>query len=472
MTIQSPGMICVDRFARDLGQRAGDEAVRIIGLPLGYVPQRCLEHLAVAAHQHGQCLFVYPHAGEGQVTDARAALSTVARTLGLADALAERSEDLVLGQVDDFRQPKNVGLILRPGMDAPTFDAIVEVCLELAELTKDLRGRLGFVLLTPDQPALDGLAQLVHWRPLTPQPDFLSFEDLFTGSGITASRLEQHGFDIYLSLRSYWEAAGAPDFLARLQPAHDMAAFWVANDAADQRIGQKFDELIALDARDAARLVQVFEQVMATRADRAVFSTGLLQPSCDDDLKRLVACGLGWHPPGSYHLRVAPLAARALGDAEGFTTRWELSPGDVQRFRVVSRMNPLIAAWVMSLSGLIEMEMLNFCKQIPALQDTLVQIGLHAELAEHRERSLAELPDGYHTELVDHASFGHLQQLIGLSGARERFPLSARRMDQIRRIRNLAAHRHPILWPHVRVLIQALATLFAREKRFRPRAVR
>lgn len=466
--IRLAGMSCADRFVGVLAQRVGDEALRIIGLPAGYAPEQCLQWLAQAVNRAGEHLLVYPDMPAAEVWDEASVVHAVACTLSVSARGVSDAEELLFQHAAQLREPRTIALVARGALAPDGFAAITQACADLAEISKDLAGNLTFILLTPDQPALGEVAQSSNWPPMTPQPDFLGFEDFFSAGGAGESRLVQRGFEIYLSLRCYWEANGAPEYLERLGSAHDRAGFWVSHDTPDARIWEVFDALIQPDSAHTARLSQVFARRVEAAGERSVFSTGLLQPESREGLKEALSCGLAWQPPGSYHVRVTPLAARALLDAPDFRTRWDLSDDQAHRFCIACRMNPLVASWVMSLSGLVEAEMLSFCKQLPALDDILGQIGMADELDARRRKGAQDLPPGYCAQLVDHASFGDLQHLIAQSAQREGFALTENRMSQVRRVRNLAAHRHPIRWPQVRVIIQALAALFARERRFRP----
>ncbi len=465
--LRLPGISYVDRFISELGRRLPDEPVRVVGLPPGYKSADCLERIAGEVMREGTYPFEYPYEPESTVSSLSDLFTSITDILSLNSQDCASAEELVLDNIELLTRPATLGLVIDAAAPESAVRVILEACQNIAEFTKDIDGRLNFLLVVPYPSCARTGSSVFVWHPLTPQADTLVFENAFSNSGMTHSRLEQRGFEIYLGYRAFWEAAGAPEYIERLARVYDSRAFWISSEDADERIDEKFDALLADAGAEVGLLESLFEESMRDDSGRAVFSTAVTQPGPTLSTSELLSSGLAWAPPNSLHLRVTPVAAGKLVKSSAFREKWDLSQAKIAQFRAAARMSPILASWVMSLSGMVELEMLHFCKQASNLDDILACDDVKQSLEDLQVKTIARAHSPHRTELIDHASFGQLQHLIFNSELGDEFPLSRARVDEIRHTRNLVAHGHSVRWPSVRVLLQALATLYANEKRFR-----
>lgn len=461
-----------DAFVQQLARRLTDELVWRVVLPPGFDAYECMELLADAASEEADTPLYYPIDRAFRVDGKEAVLSEVVRLLRIQGGkLPESAESLMVEHSESFRSSRTVGLILSDAMSDAARAEVIQVCEEIAEYTRGLKGKFNFILLQKyaSQPVReDGESRArglesgsIVWQPWTPQVKPLRFESAFSSVSTSDSRLERSGFERYLGLRLYWEASGAPEYMSQLAEVEELRPFWISAEDADQKIERKFDEILANAGGQPDQVSALFEECGEACGTRVLLSTGIIRACPEPLVQELLGAGVAWMPPNGLHLRVTSVAARQLLADATLRKKWDISEQDALNFRIAARKNPLLAGWVSSLTRLVELEMLFCCKQAPNLPEILARHQMSAELEDLCARAARYQSNPEPTEPIDHASFGQLQHLIFNSVLQESFPVSRMRIEEIRRTRNLVAHAHAVRWSGVRVLLQTLASLHA-----------
>ena len=128
-------------------------------------------------------------------------------------------------------------------------------------------------------------------------------------------------------------------------------------------------------------------------------------------------------------------------------------------FRRAVRRNHLLANWALQLTSCVERELVNICKTDPEIEDRIDSLGLSERLVAERATKSSRFAYHPETALVEFASFGDLVQLVSMAGPRLGIPVSVRRLDSVRLVRNLAAHLHPVSWLGIRTVLEAIEDL-------------
>jgi hypothetical protein len=286
---------------------------------------------------------------------------------------------------------------------------------------------------------------------MTPLPDPPPFWD-------PGQALVKAGFNSYLGLRAYWEAAGQPQYLDRFASVFDFENALLAAPEPDERIDAIFDRLGADFQLDSAEMADLFADAFDAATARSVLKTGVVLDT-RLPLETLQAAGLAWCPPGCPRPVLTSLATRAIQESPRFTATHLPEPAQCQALRRVSRRNPLLSTWVGSLASHVEREMLAICQRDSDLPSLLDDLGLTPRLAEERARSPRQFVYDASNDLVTYSSFGDLQALVTKTRLAERFPVSGKRINEIRHIRNLSAHQHPVTWRAAKCVLEAIEQL-------------
>jgi hypothetical protein len=380
-------------------------------------------------------------------------LCAVAQALGWVAAEPVTAESLILANVERLTWPRVVLVPVASGTSASGVRHLLRSASEIAEGTKNLSGPLTFVVIVPTGIELPADAVPDVWEPLQPWPDPLPFWR-------RERSLRDAGFDIYLSHRVYWEAAGQPKFIELLAEVFRRSSELMMASDADSRIDRAFDALSVLEGPTGERLAELFESAFAAVAARAVLKTGIVTKS-NLPLWRLLAAGLAWCPPGSPLAFIAPLAARRLSEFPALSRRSGLGSEGMSMFRRAARHNQLLASWILNLTTHVEREMIALCQRDMLLDGKLDQLALKDKLVKKRERAPRGLAYDMGDDLIDYASFGDLQALVTQTDLVRHFPVSAVKLNQIRQTRNLSAHLHPVTWQGVRNVLAVIEQLHA-----------
>lgn len=449
MRLQLPGMSCEDRFVMDLACSLGSQPVHIVALSPGRrLDDACTALTTCVRERNGPSLEKMREVGAHPAPTVVDFLCTVAQTLGWISTDPVTVESLILANVERLAWPRVVLLPIAPGACISNVELLLHSAREMAEGTKNLDGPLTFVLLIPAgvEPLANPAVEV--WEPLHPWPDPLPFRR-------GEQSLRNTGFDIYLSQRIYWEAAGQPQFIGLLSEVFRRSSELIMASDADNRIDQAFDTLLASEGPPGAYLAGLFENAFDATGARAVLKTGIVAKA-NLPLQHLLAAGLIWYPPGSPRAFITPLAARLLSAFPNFGRRSGLSPNGMSAFRRAARHNQLLASWVLQLTTHVEREMTVVCQRDGSLNDKLDQLALRDKLTQEREKMPPTLVYDMRDDLIDYASFGDLQTLVTQTNLARHFPVSASKLNQIRQTRNLSAHLHPVTWQAVRNVLSVI----------------
>lgn len=440
---------CEDRFGSSLARSGIQEVVRLVALPPGFALAEAVNTLCQTVGESG-------HANPDPlpvVEDADSPISqlrdAVARMVG-CEQVSDSIEELVVGNPDRFSWPRLAVVPVASGIAAEELANMLRWARQLAEATKNLEGPIHSVFIVAAGTHFPDGEMPEVWSPWRPVVEDLPY-------GRAVSDIIQAGFDVYLSLRVYWEAAGCPDDLTRLEPVFRRSPELVLAADADRRVDRIFDDL-AEDKDDHGELLEIFGQAFEEPDVRVVLKTGAVsRPKIP--AWRLVVAGLAWCPPGQARLLVTPNAARCLSRSPKFRQRHGMTDETCSAFRRAVRNSPVLASWIWQLATHVEREMVIHCQRDPAINRKIEQLGLREKLIEERARVDCGLAYDLPSDLVEYGSFGDLQTVITGADFKDPFPASAKRLEQIRLTRNLCAHLHPVTWPAVRSVLMVLGEL-------------
>lgn len=380
-----------------------------------------------------------------------AAIEELCNALSLRPPEPLKAADLVLLNPDRFLLPRLVIIPVCGSVDGVDLDAATAELSDFAHATKDLGGPVGFLVILGA-----GLGVPAAWRgevapPATAAPLPLPFWR-------SDRPLVDAGYDTSLSLRVYWEAAGQEQAAARLAPVRHQAAGWVGLDDSDRRLDQAFDAVHALHGTEGANIGRIFSRAFSGETARKVLATGCVDKSLFA-LADLVSNGVAWCPPGGLRALVAPFAAFCLTQGPNLVAASLWRDSTPMDFRRSVRRNHLLANWALQLTSCVERELVNICKADPRIEDRMDSLGLSEKLVAERAKKSSSLAYDPETALVEFASFGDLVQLVSTAGPTLGVPVSVRRLDSVRLVRNLAAHLHPVSWLGIRTVLEAIEDL-------------
>lgn len=441
------GLICEDRFVGRVAAGLRTEPVQLVIVP----PGRELDDAAMAL----EAVALDVH-----VSTLRPVRARVDRDDDLIRALEEHfgaepsptasPESFILQHTERLAYPRSFLVPLRSSAEEDGA-AVVRSAVALAEGTKNLSGPMTFVLLA-ERTCHGGTVQgavVKLWEPLEAWPEHLPF-------GEEAGDLEGLGFRVYLSWRIYWEACGQPSSMRRIGSLHLRTAELLCSADADARIDAAFDVAAReLDPGLLERWSRLFEAAFEPRTAQVVLRTGFVV-GARLPRRELVAAGLAWCPPGGPHGYITGPAARLLSRSGGFRARWRLEERQAASFRRAVHQNYFLASWVGGLTALVEYGMMTLCQTDPGIEAKIARLGMEGSLRVAQERNPSDLMYDPPDDLLGYASFGELQRLISETELSHRFPVSKKRLNEVRNVRNLVAHLHPVGWPAVRAVLQAL----------------
>lgn len=442
------GVACEDRFVDKIAAGLRTEPVQLVILP----PGREIDDAAMAIETTARDVHLSTlrpvRARVGSDDDLIRALE---EHFGAEPAPTASPESFILQHTERLVYPQSFLAVLLGSSAEEDMAAIVRSAVALAEGTKNLSGPMTFVLLaegTRHGRTVQG-AVVKLWEPLEAWPEHLPF-------GEDAGDLEALGFRVYLSWRIYWEACGQPSSMRRIGSLHLRTAELLCSADADARIDAAFDAAAReLDSGLLERWTRLFEAAFEPRAAQVVLRTGFVV-GARLPRRELVAAGLAWCPPGGPHGYITGPAARLLSRSGGFRARWRLDERQATSFRRAVHQNYFLASWVGGLTALVEYGMMTLCQTDPGIEAKIARLGMEGSLRIAQERNPSDLMYDPPDELLGYASFGDLQRLIAETELSHRFPVSKKLLNEVRNVRNLVAHLHPVGWPAVRAVLQAL----------------
>lgn len=430
MSVPLPGLHVEDPFAGRLAARLQPGALEVVSLPPGHAAEDALASCLQAAG--GASVAVAELSGG----EASSWVGCFEDALGLARTGATRASRMVEAALRSFTWPRTLIAIVPDPVIAP---AVIQLGREVAELTRNLDGAISvLVLLTEGAAGADENAGC--WAPLV------------ASIMPAVAPVKVSGREIYLSLRVYWEAAGRPTVMRDLDAARAVAASSTVADL-DARLDAAFDRWSHGEV-PASAIRLLAETVDAHRGPLIRLGFAASIPNA----VTLERSGVLWRAPGHDLLFLTSAAARSMS-----RTHPELISGagsTAERLRAAVRHSPMIGVWVFGMTSRIQRRLQWACAARPELVEQLVSMrGLADELATRRsaapERFLTTRP----AALVDHASFAELITLVEHPELRGLVPLSAKLLNDVRLIRNLSAHLHPIGWPAVERVLEAVDAL-------------
>lgn len=439
------GVVCDDRFARHLGRELRSTNVRVVLLSPGTMLEYAAMRLAANADIHISMLPTLRVCGNGRADLIRA----LENRLGVEPTEPDDMEGFILRNIDHFAFPQGFIVGVEPTA-AGDLLSVIEAATRLAEGTKNLAGPTTVIVMAVGAPAvLDGCgASPLVWEPLNAWPEHLPAVD-------ECRDLEIAGFRVYLSLRIYWEAAGQPESIERLATLHLRAAEFLVASNTDSRIDAAFDASASERTLPASELMVLFDAAFDAKAVEVVLQTGFVV-NVQVPIWRLIAAGLAWRPPGVPHCYITGAAARVLAAFTPFRARHRLDDRKAAAFRRAVHQNCFLASWIMSLTAFVEYEMMTVCRTEVPIDTMINKLGLAMPLRAARERSPRQLAYAPTDDLLSYASFGDLQRIVVETSIGNRFPVSRRRLNEVRNVRNMVAHLHPVTWPAARAVLLAL----------------
>jgi hypothetical protein len=375
-----------------------------------------------------------------------------ADSLGLERSHEQQPEDIVFRNAGRFEWPQLVVICLPESAPAEAQQKAENHAGRMSTATKDLRGPITFLLLLRWRPGTQMEGCLV-WAPVTAFPEEPPFWD-------GAQHLVRAGFKTYLALRAYWEAAGQPQALEQLRAIFESEAALMAAPDPDERIDGLFDRL-ATAADDPTSVAELFSAAFDSDSCRSVLRTGVILHS-RLPLPVLEAAGLAWCPPGCPRPVLTSRAAHALERHRVFSATYLEEAHQRLGVRCAARRNPLLSTWIGSLVSHVEREMLAVCQRDEEINGLLDTLALAPQLRLERSRSPRHFAYDPPGDLVSYASFGELQTLITKSHMAAAFPVSSKRINDMRHIRNLTAHLHPVTWRAARCVLETIQHFLGR----------
>lgn len=441
------GVVCEDRFVGKIASGLRTEPIQLVIVP----PGRELDDAAMTLETAVRDVHLSTlRPVRGRVGGDDDLIRALEEHFGAEPAPTASPESFILQHTERLVYPQSFLVLLRSSVEED-MAPIVRSAVTLAEGTKNLSGPMTFVLLadgTRHSGSIQGSAVKV-WEPMEAWPEHLPF-------GEEAGDLEGLGFRIYLSWRIYWEACGQPSSMRRIGSLHLRTAELLCSADADARIDAAFDAAAReLDPELLERWSRLFEAAFEPLAAQVVLRTGFVV-GARLPRREFVAAGLAWCPPGGPHGYITGPAARLLSRSSAFRARWRLDERQAASFRRAAHQNYFLASWVGGLTALVEYGMMTLCQTDPGIEAKIARLGMEGNLRVAQERNPSDLMYDPPDDLLGYASFGELQRLIAETELSHRFPVSKKRLNEVRNVRNLVAHLHPVGWPAVRAVLQAL----------------
>ena len=447
-----PGLRCIDEFALNLALSLEDKHVTAVALGPHRDPERSFRDVAAACRQvDGPVLSKIAtfQAAEGL----NGFLIALSNTMGWDVPADLNPEQLLLGNVNRLVWPPAMAVAILPaGLEEDQVFEVWTTCLDIAEATKNLEGALSFLLFMPHGIRIPCGMDFDVWGPSVPYTLPLPFRR-------PDRSLVETGFNVYLSHRIYWEASGQSPLAERIAGFAQLSPSLSSSMTIDERLEQTFDRVHAED-KNEDHYLEAFDKHVESLPNLAMLRQGILPAGIADE-KALSAEGVVWHPPQDPRPLLTCRAAFSLANQTSFRRRTGLtSQESVKRFRRAVRRSPLLSSWVLGLTALVERELAEACRGDSTIAEKIKNLGLQQKLQEEKSRTPTELIFAPSEDLIDYASFGELQRLVGYAGNSKSFPISMERLDRIRRTRNLCAHLKAVSWTAAKTILSVLEKLY------------
>lgn len=448
MKTRLSGVSLTDDFAEQFVATRSPEGVDLVHLPRGRGVAEALDQLDEAVRRLGTSSVVVA----AEVSRCCDLLPAITAAIQWDRPGCVEINDWAVRNADRLHHPCLMLMPLGPDIVGDEVSAILTNLYRLASDTKNLSGSLSFLVLVRGE---GPVAEVPVWPPMTANATPIRF-------GRRERAAKRVGFEIYLGLRAYWDAAGQPDWLDALAPIQRGALAYEDAPDTDRRIDALVERHLPLDADFSAEFWRTSEGLIERARNGSLLATGLLDVEAGQG-ERWERVGIGWRPPGSVRLQLTPWAARHLAAPDSPFVA-SLGCESAARLLCATRLNHAIATWVLGLTGLVEREMLHACMADTGIESRMERCGMADRLREERARAARQSPDlGAHT-LLEFASFGDLQTLVGSTELAARIPASGRKLNRVRHARNLCAHLHPVPWTVVREVLDLLTELASRRE--------